>query len=340
MLDLEAGVQLHEVEAVVGGEQELERSGVRVADHAAGALDGALHLQAQLGRGGRRGRLLDQLLVPALDRALSLAQREHAAEGVAENLHLDVTSRHNCPLHVERTVAKGGLGLVGGGRIGVLELGGIFYKAHALAATTGRRLEQERIAELLRTCQCARERAHGIGAGHERNVRRHQLPLRLGLVAHPAHQIRARADEDEAGLLAGLDEGGVLGKEAVAGVNSLAAGRLCGADHVRDAEVALARRRRTDANRLVGQANVERIGVGGRVDGYGLDAELVQRANDADCDLTTIGYQYTREHSSISLLEKTVERAERLRLRPATLLLRAADQEGSVVVERLAADRL
>ncbi len=79
MLDLEARVQLDEVEAAVRAEQELERAGVAVADRAARALGGGLHLLARLGRERGRRRLLDQLLVAPLDRALALAEREDVA---------------------------------------------------------------------------------------------------------------------------------------------------------------------------------------------------------------------------------------------------------------------
>src|SRR6185312_9153606 len=79
VLDLEACVQLDEVEAPVRAEQELERPGVAVANRAARALGGGLHRLPRLGRQRRRRRLLDQLLVTPLDRALALAEREHTA---------------------------------------------------------------------------------------------------------------------------------------------------------------------------------------------------------------------------------------------------------------------
>ena len=45
---------------------------------------------AELGRGVRRGCLLDDLLVAPLDGALALAQVHHCAVARAEDLHLDV----------------------------------------------------------------------------------------------------------------------------------------------------------------------------------------------------------------------------------------------------------
>ena len=49
--------------------------------------------RAQLGVDGRRGRLLDDLLVAALDRALPLEEVDDVAVLVGEDLHLDVAGR-------------------------------------------------------------------------------------------------------------------------------------------------------------------------------------------------------------------------------------------------------
>ena len=69
MLDLDAGVDLDEVEVVVGVDQELAGAGVDVAG-GPGQPDGGLaELRADLQRQGRRGRFLDQLLMPALQRS-------------------------------------------------------------------------------------------------------------------------------------------------------------------------------------------------------------------------------------------------------------------------------
>ena len=92
--------------AAVGAEQELEGAGVLVADRPARTLGRRLHLLARLGVERRRRRLLDQLLVAPLDRALALAEREHAAVLVAEHLDLDVAGRHERLLEVERAVAE------------------------------------------------------------------------------------------------------------------------------------------------------------------------------------------------------------------------------------------
>ena len=152
------------------------------------------------------------------------------------------------------------------------------------------------IAELLgRGARIVRTR-DPFCARHERHAGRAHLGLRARLVAHPLHHVGRRADEDEIVVLARADEVGVLGEEAVAGMHRLAAGRLGRRDERRDAEVALGRGRRPDPHGAIGEPHVERVLVGGRVDGDGLDAELVQRPDHADGDLAAVRDEDSVEH--------------------------------------------
>ncbi len=207
VLDLQARVQLDEVEVAVGAEQELERARILVADRAAGTLDGRLHRRPRRLVERRRRRLLDQLLVPALDRALALAERRHAAVGVAEHLDLDVACRRDRLLEVELAVRERGLGLDARGRVGGLEL----RPARTRAACPCRRRPRRPSAAPGSRARSAAARtsasdARALGARHERHAGRTHLRLGAGLVAHPLHHVCARADEDEVVLLAGADE--------------------------------------------------------------------------------------------------------------------------------------
>ena len=92
------------------------------------------------------------------------------------------------------------------------------------------------------------------------------------------------------------DEVGVLGEEAVAGMHRLAAGRLGGGDDRGDAEVALADGRRADPHGAVCELDVQRLGVGRRVDRDGFDAELVEGTDYADGDLAAIRNEDALEH--------------------------------------------
>ncbi len=89
MLDLDAGIHLDEEECAVLIE-EFECAGAAITDPPAG-LDATLpdtRDQRAIDAGG--GGLLDDLLVPALKRAVAVAEPEIVAVLVAQNLDLDM----------------------------------------------------------------------------------------------------------------------------------------------------------------------------------------------------------------------------------------------------------
>ena len=111
VLDLDARVHLHEVEAAVRVEQELDRAGALVV-RGDGGGDGRPPICARSsGRHGRRGRLLDELLVAPLDRAVALAEVDGVALAVGQHLDLDVARRADVLLDVDGAVAERRLGL-------------------------------------------------------------------------------------------------------------------------------------------------------------------------------------------------------------------------------------
>src|SRR5918994_4514573 len=146
MLDLQAAVDLDEVERAVWADEELERARVAVSDRLARARDRRFHFLARR-RIERRGRrLLDELLVATLDRALALAQREDAADRVAEHLDLDVPRGRDELLDVGRAVAEGGIRLGARRRECARELVLRRDDAHTLPAASGRCLQEHREA--------------------------------------------------------------------------------------------------------------------------------------------------------------------------------------------------
>jgi hypothetical protein len=86
-----------------------------------------------------------------------------------------------------------------------------------------------------------------------------------------------------------LGEARILGEKAVAGVDGVGMADLGRRDDRRDVEIGFRRRRRADADRLIGEADVHRVGVGGRMDRDGADAHFVAGAVDAKRDLAAIG---------------------------------------------------
>ena len=200
VLDLDARIHLKEVEAPAVGEQKLDRARADVADRR-GRLDRRrAHHHAKFGRDGRGGRLLDQLLMPALDRAVALAEMDNRPLLVAEHLHLDVTRPEKRLLQQKASVAECVLRLRGGRAERGLELTDVPHDPHAAAPTARARLDHHRKADALGLFGKARETlVVAVVAWRARHAR--GLHARLGrrLVAHCADRHWRRSNEDEAG---------------------------------------------------------------------------------------------------------------------------------------------
>ncbi len=195
---------------------------------------------------GGRGALLDDLLVPSLDGALALEQMDHGSVGVPQDLDLDVAGTGDVGLQEHGAVAEGGRRLPGGRGDGVGQVARALHHAHAPATTPGRRLDQDRptqfggrvdqallhqaafdgAASRLPRCGRRRPRRPGpadrgengdAGTGHGRLGRQFR--------SHGLDDVGGWPHEDESGRLAGPGEAGVLGQEAVAGVDGVGAGR-------------------------------------------------------------------------------------------------------------------
>ena len=114
MLDLQARIHLEEIERAVLAGDELDRAGGIVAD-GLGERDGLLaHLAPRRLVEKRRRRLLDDLLVAALDRAFALAEIDDVAVLVAEHLDLDVARIGDELFDEDAVVAERGRGFRSG----------------------------------------------------------------------------------------------------------------------------------------------------------------------------------------------------------------------------------
>src|SRR5437667_8388940 len=98
---------------------------------------------------------------------------------------------------------------------------------------------------------------------------------------------------------------GVLGKQAVAGVNRIHVGNFGRTYHCRNIKIALGKLRRPNADRFIGKTNVQRIPVSVAVNGDRADAKLLAGTNDPQCNFASIGNQdlFEHEYSAWSLLE-------------------------------------
>ena len=216
VLDLQAGVHLDEVELAVLVE-ELDGAGAGVVDAGDGVGADAADPRAGAGVDHRRGRLLEHLLVAALQRAVALAEVDGTALAVAEDLDLDVARGGEVLLEVDLVVAEGGLGLGAGGLERRLHFVGVARELHAAAAAAGGRLDDDRVAEGLGDLAGLVEGGdRTVGAGDAGHAERLHRLLGGDLVAHDADVLGGRADEGDAVVLDDLHEVRVLGEKAVA----------------------------------------------------------------------------------------------------------------------------
>ena len=257
----------------------------RVAERGAGGA-------VQPGGGG----FLDHFLVAPLCRTVALAQGHHLATAIAEDLHLDVAGAFDELFQVEAGVLEIGLReplhtVPGGGqRVSVA------HQPHPDAAAARGALEHHGVADAVGRGLRAGEVGQQVGAGQQRHAVGGGQRAGGVLEAEGAHLRRVRADEGDAGGLADVGEGGVFREEAVAGVDGARAGGPRGGEDRVGVEVALRGRGRADAHRLVGLADMGRVGVGFGVDRDAAQAELAQRAQDAAGDGAAVGDQDGVEH--------------------------------------------
>ena len=144
MLDLDPRVHLEEIKRLLLVDEELHRAGAAIGKALREAYGGLVETATQeFGQSGR-GRFLDQFLIATLDRAVPLAQVDHASCAIAENLHLDVAPACDEALEVYARISKGGSGLRGGERNRGRQLRQPLDPLHASATAAANRLDEQR----------------------------------------------------------------------------------------------------------------------------------------------------------------------------------------------------
>lgn len=237
VLDLDARVHLDEDVVARGVEEELDGTGVAVADlpgeaHRVGA-DAVAQLRGEVGRGGQ----LDHLLVTALDRAVALEEVDDVALAVGEDLHLDVARVDDGLLQEDGRVAEGGRGLAGGRLDGLAQHGRVLDAAHTPSAASGDGLDEQGEADLLGGPDQFVDVVGGRGGAEHGHARRAGRRDGARLVPGQFEGAGVGADERDARLRAGTREFGVLGEEPVARVDGVGARPARGADDLLDGEI-------------------------------------------------------------------------------------------------------
>ncbi len=291
VLHLEARVHLEEVELAVLVDDALDRAGIDVAGLLRQGHRGVADPCAQLVVDDRRGCLLDQLLVPALDRAVTFAEEGDVAAGIREHLRLDVVRAVDVALEEDLGPAEVRLRLARRTGERLLELLGFADGQHALAAAAERGFHEHRVADPVGLGGRV-GRGDGLRrAGDDRHPDPVGRPPRGGLVTHHLDRVRGWADEGEPRVGDRSGEMRTLGEEPVPRVDHRGPGLRGGLEDLADRQVRVRRQRRADPLRLIGHLDVERIAVGVAVDGDRGVAELSDGADDAHGDLAAVGDQ-------------------------------------------------
>src|ERR1700690_85457 len=226
----------------------------------------------------------------ALERAFALAEVDHVAVLVAQDLEFDVAGGLDLLFDINVGAAESLLGFGFGGLKQGDEFARVAHDAHAAAAAAFGGFDHYGVADF------GGDFFGGVfvgdysgAAGNDRESGGGHGFAGFILFAHQADGVWRGADEGDVRGFADFGEIGVFGEEAVAGMDGVHVGDFGGADYLRDVEIAFAAAGWADANGFVGEADVEGVAVGLGIDGDGFDAEFTAGGEDAERDFAAIG---------------------------------------------------
>eukprot|EP00968_Pinguiococcus_pyrenoidosus_P004452 scaffold300_cov258-Pinguiococcus_pyrenoidosus.AAC.31 len=242
VLHLHAGVDLDEVEAALLVHEELDGACVAVLCVRRELLRVVEERLARVLRQALGRRDFNDLLVAALDRAVSVVEVHDVSGAIAEDLDLDVPRLRDEALDENGAIAEGGKGLAGRQLEVLLELLLGLHHAHAFAPSAHGGLDDDGISDgvvaaLDELAGLLQGRDRAIGAGHHGDAdfdgqgSRHRLIPKLVQVLHGG------TNEGYPGCLQGRGEVFPLGEEAVSGMHGVDAVLLGGLHDGLDVEV-------------------------------------------------------------------------------------------------------
>ena len=296
VLHLQAGVDLEEGKVTRGREQELDRSRVDVARLAADGRRGPLEGGALGVVEERRRRLLDDLLVPALQGAVPGAHDQDGALDIGQDLGFDVPAVLDVGLDETFTPAERGPGLADRGVEQPGDLADVTGDPQAATAAAVRRLDRDRYSVLLGEPYRLVGVGDGTGgAGDQRCPDPGGDAAGPYLVAEGADNLRRRPDPGQSRVDHRLGEVGVLGQETVAGVHGLRTGLPGRGQQLSDVEIGADSTGSGQRDRLVGEPGEGRACVGVGVDRDTGEARVPAGPHHPQRYLTPVGDEHPLE---------------------------------------------
>ncbi len=237
----------------------------------------------------RGGRLLDDLLVASLQRAVARTEADRAAATVAEHLHLEVAGVGDEPFeeHPRRGEVCGRETLHP--LVRVPQFARSVAGLHPDAAPAADGLEHHGVTDGVGGREGGVDGPEQAAALDERDADGACRLSRGVLVAEDPQLPGGGPDERDARLLAGVREFGVLREESVAGMDRAGARRQGRLDHQIRPEIRLRCRGRAETHGHVRHLDVRGGRVRIRVHGDGLQPQRVRRTHDAASDLAAVG---------------------------------------------------
>ena len=293
VLDLQPGVDLEEADRAVLPDEELAGTRAGVARPPQDVLGGPVEGLGLRHGQERRRRLLDQLLVPALQRAVPGRDHHHVPVGIGQALRLHVPRPVQVPLHEALAPAERRGGLPHRRLVQVRDLLVAPGHLEPAPAAAERGLDRHRVAVLTGEGQHlpgVPDRVRGAG-GERRPGLQRDVPG-PDLVAERLDSLGRRADPGQAGRRDRAGEVGVLGQEAVAGVHRVRAGLQRHLDDLVDVQVGLLAGRPAQRVGLVGDPCVQRVQVGLGVHGDAAQPGVAARPHHPNRDLTAVRDQH------------------------------------------------
>ena len=210
---------------------------------------------------------------------------------VSQNLNFDMTRVFQEFLHVNRAVTKGSACFLSGQLQSINQMCFGVDNAHPSAATAGRCLDNDRIAN--------------IPGDFHTNLRIIcEWPVRTGNTGHPCffhccngrnlvtHQtngFRSGPDENKPALLNPLCKISVLGQETVSGMNRDRISDFGCRDNRRNVQIAFCSGCRPDAYRLISHGNMFKVSVYCAVHSHSLDTHRLTGAQYPERNFATVG---------------------------------------------------
>ncbi|SHW68339.1 Uncharacterised protein [Mycobacteroides abscessus subsp. abscessus] len=224
VLHLNSGIHLNEDVVTALVEQELNGAGAAVPDVTGESDSVRTDLLTQFRRQVGRGSELDDLLMAPLHATVALVEVNDVSRGVRQDLHLDMPRVDDSLLQENRRVSERGLCLAAGCLDRLAQLITLGDPPHTAPATTGNGLDEHRKFHGLGGRQQLLNRCRRLRGCQHRQSRLTRSSDGTGLVTRQLQNIGGRPDKRDAGLCAGRREVGILGQEAVAGVDRIGAG--------------------------------------------------------------------------------------------------------------------